>query len=124
MKILVVDDQVTMRKVISHILQELGYKDIKVAEDGVLAFKMLVNGCFDFVISDWNMPNMTGIQLLKAIRETEEIKDLPVLLVTAENEKKQVMEAARAGVNSFIAKPFSGAELEKKIKIIFPHLKT
>jgi len=123
MKILVVDDQITMRKVISHILQELGYTNITTAEDGKKAFRILMNSDFDFVVSDWNMPNMTGIQLLKAIRQTAQIKDLPVLLITAENQKSQVMEAARSGVNSFICKPFSGAELEKKIAIIFPELK-
>jgi len=123
MKILVVDDQITMRKVISHILQELGYTNITTAEDGKQAFRILMNSDFDFVVSDWNMPNMTGIQLLKAIRQTAQIKDLPVLLITAENQKSQVMEAARSGVNSFICKPFSGAELEKKIAIIFPELK-
>jgi len=122
MKILVVDDQETMRKVISHILQQLGYSNITTAEDGKDAFRKLAAGNFDFVVSDWNMPNMSGIQLLKAIRKTDTIKDTPVLLITAENEKSQVMEAARAGVNSFIAKPFSPAELEKKIMLIFPKL--
>jgi two-component system chemotaxis response regulator CheY len=121
-KILVVDDQETMRKVISHILSQLGFTNVKTAVDGRVAFRMLVQGDFDFVISDWNMPNMTGIQLLKAIRLTEKIKKMPVLLVTAENEKKQVMEAVKAGVNSFICKPFSAAELQKKIGIIFPSL--
>jgi len=119
-KILVVDDQECMRKVISHILKQLGFEHISVAADGKIAFNMLRNGCFNFVISDWNMPNMSGIQLLKLIRKTDELKTLPVLLITAENEKSQVMEAAKAGVNSFIAKPFSAAQLEKKIDIIFP----
>jgi len=119
-KILVVDDQETMRKVISHILKQLGFNHISVAEDGKKAYQMLKKGSFNFVISDWNMPNMSGIQLLKLIRNTDSLKTLPVLLVTAENEKSQVMEAAKAGVNSFIAKPFSAAELEKKIAIIFP----
>jgi len=109
-----------MRKVIPHILKDLGFDDISVAEDGKKAYKMLMEKSFDFVISDWNMPRMTGIQLLKAIRKTDQIKNIPVLLVTAEHEKSQIMEAARAGVNSFIVKPFSPAELQKKISIIFP----
>ena len=109
-----------MRKVISQILKSLGYSDISVAEDGRVAFRMLRMKPYDFVISDWNMPNMTGIQLLKAIRHNEKLKDTPVLLVTAENEKSQVMEAAKLKVNSFIAKPFSPAELLKKINLIFP----
>ena len=114
-----VDDQESMRIVISHILKGLGYKNVTVADDGTQAYRKLINGNFDFVISDWNMPNMTGIQLLKAIRKSDELKTLPVLLITAENQKHQVMEAAKAGVNSFICKPFSGAELEKKIALIF-----
>ncbi len=119
-----VDDQVTMRKVITHILKQLGFENIHVAEDGKIAFKMLLKGDFDFVISDWNMPNMTGIELLNLIRKTDDLKSLPVLLITAENQKSQVMEAVKAGVNSFIAKPFSAAELEKKIAIIFPNKST
>lgn len=112
-----------MRKVISHILTKLGFDNIKVAEDGRQAYRMVVKGDFDFVISDWNMPNMTGIQLLKALRKTEKTAKIPVLLVTAEQQREQIMEAAKAGVNSFIVKPFSPAELEKKITLIFPKLK-
>ena len=119
-KILVVDDQECMRKVISHILKQLGFDNIYVAADGRIAYQMLKKSNFNFVISDWNMPNMSGIQLLKLVRKTDSLKTLPVLLVTAENEKSQVMEAAKAGVNSFITKPFSAAELEKKIALIFP----
>jgi len=110
-----------MRKVISHILKQLGFDDISLAEDGRDAFRKILNGSFDFVVSDWNMPNISGIQLLKRVRKTPEISELPFLLITAENEKSQVMEAAKAGVNSFIAKPFSAAELEKKIALIFPN---
>jgi two-component system chemotaxis response regulator CheY len=122
LKILVVDDQETMRRVISQILKSLGFSDISLAADGRIAFRMLRMKPYDFVISDWNMPNMTGIQLLKAIRNNESLKDLPVLLVTAENEKSQVIEAAKYKVNSFIAKPFSPVELAKKIKVIFPEI--
>ena len=112
-----------MRDVISHILRQLGFRSVFTASDGIVAYRMLKKGEFDFVVSDWNMPNMKGLQLLNAIRQNDELKSLPVLLVTAENKKKQVIEAAKSGVNSFIAKPFSAAELEKKIKIIFPEWK-
>jgi len=123
MKILVVDDQESMRVVITHMLRQLGCKNIFTANDGVIAYRMLKDGDFDFVVTDWNMPNMTGIQLLKAIRQNDSLKELPVLLVTAENSKKQVTEAAKSGVNSFIVKPFSAAQLEKKLTRIFPRLK-
>ena len=119
-KVLVVDDQESMRDIISHMLKQLGFRNVFTAEDGVRAYTMLKNGNFDFVVTDWNMPNMTGIQLLKAIRQNNDLKALPVLLVTAENKKRQIMEAAKSGVNSFIVKPFSAAELEKKIQLIFP----
>lgn len=109
-----------MRDVISHILRQLGFRNVFTAADGVIAYRMLKTGNFDFVVSDWNMPNMTGIQLLKAIRQNDSLKELPVLLVTAENKKRQIIEAAKSGVNSFIVKPFSPAELEKKISVIFP----
>lgn len=112
-----------MRDIISHLLKQLGFRNIFTAVDGVVAYTILKNGNFDFVVSDWNMPNMTGIQLLKAIRQNDSLKTLPVLLVTAENKKTQIMEAAKSGVNSFIVKPFSAAELEKKIKLIFPDWK-
>jgi two-component system chemotaxis response regulator CheY len=117
----VVDDQGSMRDVISHMLRQLGFRNVFTATDGIVAYRMLKNGDFDFVVSDWYMPNMTGIQLLKAIRKNENFKTIPVLLVTAENQRKQIMEAAKSGVNSFIVKPFSAAELENKIKIIFPN---
>ncbi|MCJ8319114.1 MAG: response regulator [Colwellia sp.] len=109
-----------MRDIISHMLRQLGFSNVFTAEDGIIAYTMLKTGNFDFVVSDWNMPNMTGIQLLKAIRQNNKLKTLPLLLVTAENKKRQIMEAAKSGVNSFIIKPFSAAELEKKIKLIFP----
>jgi two-component system chemotaxis response regulator CheY len=120
-KVLVVDDQGSMRDVISHMLRQLGFRNVFTATDGIVAYRMLKSGDFDFVVSDWYMPNMTGIQLLKAIRKNDNIKSLPVLLVTAENQKKQIMEAAKSGVNSFIVKPFSASQLENKIKIIFPN---
>jgi two-component system chemotaxis response regulator CheY len=119
-----VDDQDTMRQVITHILRQLGFEYVKSAPDAKLAFHMIKKINFDLVISDWHMPGMTGLQLLKAIRQTEGIKDTPVLLVTSDSTKGHVIEAVKAGVNNFISKPFSGAELEKKIALIFPALKT
>ena len=113
-----------MRDVISHILRQLGFRSVFTAADGIVAYRMLKKGNFDFVVSDWNMPNMTGIQLLKAIRQNDDLKSLPMLLVTSENKKKQIMEAAKSGVNSFIVKPFPPAELESKIKKIFPEWET
>ena len=116
--ILVVDDQENVRNLISDILNAIGYDNVSVTDDGTHAYRKLVDGNFDFVISDWNMPNMTGIQLLKAIRRNGELKHLPVLLITGVNQKHQVMEAAKAGVDGFIAKPFSGSELKKKMALI------
>jgi len=113
-----------MRKVISHILRQLGFEYIKSAADAKLAFRMMKQNQFDLVISDWHMPGMTGLQLLKAIRQTESIKETPVLLVTSDSRKEHVIEAVKAGVNNYISKPLSGAELEKKIMLIFPSLKT
>lgn len=109
-----------MRDVISHIIRELGFRNVYTASDGVIAYRMLKESNFDFVISDWNMPNMTGIQLLKAIRQNEKLAALPMLLVTTEHKKSQILDAAKSGVSSFIVKPFSPAELEKKVKQIFP----
>lgn len=109
-----------MRKIICHILKELGYKDTSEAKDGYQALLKVKNGGYDLVITDWNMPNMSGLELLKMIRKTEGINETPVLIITGQNDKSQVMQAARAGVNSFIVKPFSGKALQEKMDIIFP----
>jgi two-component system chemotaxis response regulator CheY len=120
MKILVADDFSTMRRILSNILKQLGFNNFEMAEDGDVALEKLKQGKFDFVITDWNMPNMTGLDLLKNIRADENLKDLKVLLVTAEAEKEKVIQAAQAGVNDYIVKPFTAEVLQEKIDKIFP----
>jgi len=122
MKILVVDDFGTMRKIIKNLLKELGYTNVDEAEDGAMALEKLKEGSFNFVITDWNMPNMPGIELLKAIRVTEGIKDMPILMVTAEAEKEKVVAAVQAKVNNYVVKPFTAAVLKEKIDAIFEKL--
>src|SRR5512135_522407 len=107
MKILVVDDFSTMRRIVKNILKQLGYENIEEAEDGEQAFTKLKTGGFDFVVSDWNMPNKDGIGLLRSIRSDPELKGLPVLMVTAEAEKEKVIEAIKAGVSNYVVKPFT-----------------
>ncbi|GAB5499128.1 MAG: chemotaxis response regulator CheY [Pseudohongiellaceae bacterium] len=120
MKILVVDDHESMRKIEKQILNDLGYKNVDMADDGTTALPMLQKGNYDFVISDWNMPQMEGIDLLKAIRADERIGKTPVLLVTAESKKEKIIEAAQAGVNDYVVKPFNADILSEKISRIFP----
>ncbi|MEO8747215.1 MAG: response regulator [Rhodanobacter sp.] len=124
MKILVVDDFSTMRRIVRNLLVDLGFTNslIKEADDGHNALAMLRSMPFDLVVTDWNMPNMTGIDLLRSIREEERIKAMPVLMVTAENNREQIVAAAQAGVNGFVMKPFSAATLEEKIVRIFERL--
>ncbi len=123
MKILIVDDFSTMRRIIKNLLRELGFSNTMEADDGSTALPMLRNGDFDFLVTDWNMPNMQGIELLKAIRADERLKELPVLMVTAEAKREQIMEAAQAGVNGYIVKPFTAETLKEKIDKIFDRLK-
>jgi len=118
MKILIVDDFATMRKVIKNLLRQIGYQDVIEAEDGVHALKELKSQKIDFVISDWNMPNMTGIELLRAVRADSELSSLPFLMVTAESLKENVVEAVKAGVSNYIVKPFTAEVLNEKIKKI------
>jgi len=120
MKILVVDDHESMRKIEKQILNDLGYKNVDMADDGTTALPMLQKGNYDFVISDWNMPQMEGIELLKAIRADDRISKTPVLLVTAESKKEKIIEAAQAGVNDYVVKPFNAEILSEKISRIFP----
>ena len=120
MKILVVDDFSTMRRIVKNILKQLGFNNNEEAEDGKIAFDKLKSGDFDFVVSDWNMPNMTGLELLKAIRADDKLKDTPVLLVTAEAEKENIIQAAQAGVNDYVVKPFTADIMKQKIEKIFP----
>lgn len=119
MKILIVDDFSTMRRIVRNILKQLEFVNVEEAEDGDVAFEKLKEGDYDFVITDWNMPNMTGLDLLKEIRANEKLKDLKVLLVTAEAEKENIVQAAQAGVNDYVVKPFTADVLEQKIKKIF-----
>jgi two-component system chemotaxis response regulator CheY len=120
MKILVVDDFSTMRRIIKNILKQIGFTDIDEAENGQVALSKLNDNDYDLVVSDWNMPEMTGIELLKAVRATEAIKDIPFLMVTAEAKKENVVEAVKAGVNNYIVKPFTAEILQEKIEKIFP----
>jgi two-component system chemotaxis response regulator CheY len=122
MKFLVVDDFSTMRRIVRNLLKELGYSNTEEAEDGVVALHMLRNDKFDFVVSDWNMPNMTGIDLLKNIRADENLKSLPVLMITAEARKENIIEAAQSGANGYIVKPFTAATLDEKLNKIFKNL--
>ena len=124
MRILVVDDFSTMRRIVRNLLIDLGIrpKMIQEADDGNHAMAMLRNARFDLVITDWNMPNMSGIDLLRSIREWDKTKTMPVLMVTAENNREQIIAAAQAGVNGFVVKPFSAATLEQKIHRIFERL--
>ncbi len=119
MKILVVDDFSTMRRIVKNLLKQLGYTNIEEAEDGEQAFTKLQGGDFNFVISDWNMPNLDGLGLLKLVRADAQLKDLPILMVTAEAEKEKVITAIQAGVNNYVVKPFTGEVLKEKIDKIF-----
>ncbi len=122
MKILVVDDFSTMRRIIKNLLKDLGFTNIQEADDGSTALPMLQQSDFDFVITDWNMPGMQGIDLLRAIRADDNLKHLPVLMVTAEAKKEQIVAAAQAGVNGYVVKPFTAATLKEKLEKIFERL--
>ncbi len=108
-----------MRRIIKNLLRDLGFTNTSEADDGQTALPMLKNGDFDFLVTDWNMPGMTGIELLKHVREDERLKDLPVLMVTAEAKRDQIVAAAQAGVNGYVVKPFTAAVLKEKIDKIF-----
>ncbi|MBF0474074.1 MAG: response regulator, partial [Nitrospirae bacterium] len=116
---LVVDDFATMRKIVRNLLRQLNYNQVQEAEDGEVAFRMLQSEKFDFVVTDWNMPNMTGLELLISIRKTPSLAKLPVLMVTAEADKENILAAAKAGVNDYVIKPFTATTLADKIKKIF-----
>ena len=118
-KILVVDDFLTMRRIVRNLLKQLGYENITEAEDGDHAYTKLKGGGFGFVVSDWNMPNLDGLGLIRKVRGDPELKDLPFLMVTAEAEKEKVIEAIRAGVSNYVVKPFTAEVLKEKIEKIF-----
>ncbi len=122
MNILVVDDFSTMRRFIKNLLKDLGFSNIQEADDGSTALPMLQQGDFDFVVTDWNMPGMQGIDLLRNIRADDNLKHLPVLMVTAEAKKEQIVAAAQAGVNGYVVKPFTAATLKEKLAKIFERL--
>src|SRR5262245_31882790 len=119
MNVLIVDDAATMRRIVRSLLRELGIKNVREAEDGEIAFEDLKRQRADLVVSDWSMPKMTGIELLRAIRHDETLKDIPVLMVTAESKKENIMEAVQAGVSNYIVKPFNSKTLEEKLNKIF-----
>ena len=121
-RFLVVDDFSTMRRIVRNLLKELGFANAQEAEDGIDALAKLRAGEFDFVVSDWNMPNMTGIELLQAIRADAKLKHLPVLMVTAEAKKENIIAAAQAGASGYVVKPFTAATLDEKLKKIFQNM--
>ena len=121
-KILIVDDFSTMRRIIKNFLQDLGFSNTAEADDGQTALPLLKSGNFEFLVTDWNMPGMDGLTLLKKIRADEKLKGLPVLMVTAEAKREQIIEAAHAGVNGYVVKPFTADTLKDKIEKIVERL--
>jgi two-component system chemotaxis response regulator CheY len=122
MKILIVDDFSTMRRIIKNLMRDLGFNNTHEADDGNTALPQLKSGNFDFLITDWNMPGMQGIDLLRAVRADPALESLPVLLVTAEARRDQIVLAAEAGVNGYIVKPFTAQTLKEKIDKIFERI--
>ncbi|OPX56796.1 response regulator [Oceanospirillum multiglobuliferum] len=122
MKILIVDDFSTMRRIVKNLLRDLGFTNTHEADDGLTALPMLETGNFDFLVTDWNMPGMTGFDLLKTCRADPKLKSLPILMVTAEAKREQIVAAAQAGVNGYIVKPFTAAVLKEKIEKIFERI--
>lgn len=122
MKILIVDDFSTMRRIIKNLLNDLGFTNTEEADDGLTALPKLKSGKFDFLVTDWNMPGMQGIDLLKAVRSDPDLNHLPVLMVTAEQKREQIVEAAQAGVNGYIVKPFTATTLKEKLDKIFERI--
>lgn len=120
MRVLVVDDFSTMRRIVKNILRQIGFTNIVEADDGTTAWETLNKDKIDFIISDWNMPNMTGIELLRKVRASEEFGDLPFLMVTAEAQQENIIEAVQAKVSNYIVKPFTAETMKQKIDKIFP----
>lgn len=121
-RILIVDDFSTMRRIVKNLLNDLGFTNTAEADDGTTALIELHKAHFDLVITDWNMPGMPGIELLKAIRADAGLSKIPVLMVTAESKREQIIEAAQAGVNGYVIKPFTAATLEDKLSKIFERM--
>jgi len=122
LKILVVDDFPTMRRIVRNLLKELGFENVEEAEDGAMALDKLRADNFQFVVSDWNMPNMDGLTMLQHIRRDAALKSTPVLMVTAEAKKENIIAAAQSGANGYVVKPFTAATLEEKLTKIFAKL--
>ncbi len=122
LKFLVVDDFSTMRRIVRNLLKELGFVNVDEAEDGTAALRKLQDGAFDFIVSDWNMPNMDGLTMLQNIRANEALKNIPVLMITAEAKKENIVAAAQAGASGYIVKPFTAAVLEEKLNKIFQNM--
>jgi len=118
-KFLVVDDFSTMRRIVRNLLKELGFTNVDEAEDGAIALQKLNSAPFEFVVTDWNMPNMDGLTLLQTIRQTPHLRHLPVLMVTAEAKKENIIAAAQAGASGYIVKPFTVATMSEKLEKIF-----
>lgn len=119
MKVLVVDDFSTMRRIIKNILRQLGFNNVVEADDGTTAWEMINKEKIDFIVSDWNMPQMTGIELLRKVRASEQYGELPFLMVTAEAQQENIIEAVQAKVSNYIVKPFTAETMKQKIDKIF-----
>ncbi len=124
MKFLVVDDFATMRRIVRNLLKELGFNNVDEAEDGAMAMQMLRSGSYNFVVSDWNMPHMDGLTMLQNIRADAALKKIPVLMVTAEAKKENIVAAAQAGASGYVVKPFTAATLEEKLNKIFQNMES
>ena len=122
MNILIVDDFSTMRRIVKNLLRDLGFNNTAEADDGETALPMLKSGKYDFLVTDWNMPGMDGLTLLKSVRADEALCNMPVLMVTAEAKREQIIVAAEAGVNGYVVKPFTAGTLREKIEKIFQRL--
>jgi two-component system chemotaxis response regulator CheY len=118
-KVLVVDDFATMRRIVKGVLKQLGFSDIVEAEDGSVALEELRKEKFGLIVSDWNMPNMTGLDLLRAVRESNDLKSIPFIMVTAEGQKENVVEAVKSGVSNYIVKPFTPETFNEKLQKVF-----
>ena len=121
-RFLVVDDFSTMRRILRNLLKELGFTNVDEAEDGAVAWQKLQGGGFDFVVSDWNMPNMDGLTLLQQVRANPQLKHLPVLMITAEVKKENIVAAAQVGASGYIVKPFTAGTLSEKLNKILEKL--
>ena len=120
MRVLIVDDFATMRRIVRNILRQIGLQNVVEADDGTTAWDVINRETIDFIVSDWNMPKMTGIELLRKVRGSEQYADIPFLMVTAEAQQENIIEAAQAKVSNYIVKPFTADTMKQKIDKIFP----